>query len=121
MAYRPDCTAVVISCIDYRFQEFIEQWLSKEHLDNHFDRVAVAGGVFDFYTILKQIEIAHSLHHVKKVVLINHEDCGAYGKDSTHERHTHDLSEAKRKISALFPRLEVHTYYLHLDGMFEHV
>jgi carbonic anhydrase len=121
MAHRQGCTAIVISCIDYRFQEFIDEWLQSNHLEHQFDRVALAGGVFDFYTILKQIEIANNLHHIQKVVLINHEDCGAYGADSTYERHTHDLVEAERKIEALFPKLDVEIYYLHLDGTFEHL
>jgi hypothetical protein len=53
------------------------------------------------------------------VVLINHEDCRAYGRDGTYKRHKHDLMDAEYKIEALFSDLEVETFYLHLDGTFE--
>ena len=113
------CDAIVITCIDFRFQEGITNWLYKNLGNVEYDRVALAGGVFDFYTILKQVEISNRLHAIKKVVLMNHEDCGAYGKDGTYDRHRSDLGEAERKIEALFPNLDVETYYIHLDGTFE--
>jgi len=84
-----------------------------------FDRVAVAGGVHDIFYVLRQLEIAVRLHQIERVVLINHEDCGAYGAAGNYERHKVDLEEAERKIEALFPSLDVETYYLHLDGEFE--
>jgi hypothetical protein len=59
------------------------------------------------------------IHAIQTVTLINHEDCRAYGRDGTYARHKHDLIDAKRKIEALFPRLAVETFYLHLDGTFE--
>ena len=115
------CDAILITCIDFRFQKFIEDW-ERPHLGDHnFDRVALAGGIFDFYTILKQVEISHTLHKIKKVVLVNHEDCGAYGEAGTKERHVSDLKEAERKIEALYPNVDVETYYLHLDGTFEDI
>ena len=113
------CDAIVITCIDFRFQEYIVLWLHKHLGHLEYDRVALAGGVFDFYTILKQVEIADGLHAIKKVILMNHEDCGAYGKEGTYDRHKSDLMEAERKIEALFPRLDVEAYYIHLNGNFE--
>jgi carbonic anhydrase len=111
--------SIVITCIDFRFQKFIKDWLDNNLGDHKYDRVALAGGVFDFYTILKQVEISDRLHKIKKVVLVNHEDCGAYGPAGTYEKHKQDLIEAEKKIEALFPHLDVETYYLHLDGVFE--
>ena len=84
-----------------------------------YDRVALGGAVYDFYTILKQVEISNRLHAIKKVILMNHEDCGAYWKEGTYEQHKNDLADAERKIEALFPHLDVETYYIHLDGTFE--
>ena len=113
------CDAIVISCMDFRFQKYIEQW-EKDNLEEHtFDRIALGGAVYDFYSILRQVEISHKLHNIKKVVIINHENCGAYGEAGTYERHQHDLAEAERKLEALYPDLDVETYYLHMDGTFE--
>ena len=91
------CDAVVVTCIDFRFQKYIKDWLDKTLGDHAYDRVSLAGGIFDFAAVVKQIEVSNRLHHIKKVVLMNHEECGAYGDASTHERHAHDLGEAKNK------------------------
>lgn len=98
----------------------IRDWVEKNG-NFTYDRVTLAGGVFDLYAILKQIEISVKLHKIKKIVLINHEDCGAYGKEGTPQRHAEDLKNAKSKIKQLYPDIEVETYYLHLDGTFEQV
>ena len=111
--------AIVVHCIDFRFQKYLDPWLQERFGHDNYDRVSLAGGVFDFYTILKQVEISDRLHKIKEVILINHEDCGAYGAAGTYERHKSDLEEAARKIEVLFPSLDVETYYLHLDGRFE--
>ena len=111
--------AIVVTCIDFRFQKYITGWLKKNLGDHKYNRVAMAGAIFDFKTILNQIDISNRLHHIKKVFLINHEDCGAYGKLGTYERHQKDLRLAKAKIQKKYPHLEVKTYYLHLKGRFE--
>lgn len=111
--------AVVVTCIDFRLQEAINKWISEHFPPKTFDRVALGGGVKNLEIILGQIDIAARLHHIKKVVLINHEDCGAYGEESTPEKHAEDLKAAKAKVKELYPDLEVETYYLHLDGLFD--
>ena len=113
------CEALVVHCIDYRLQEFLNEWLKDNLPVRGFDRVAIAGGVYDVFYALRQVEIAVRLHQIKEVILINHEDCGAYGEAGNYARHKTDLEEAERKIEALFPDLDVETYYLHLDGEFE--
>lgn len=111
--------AIIITCIDFRFQEAINQWISKNFAPKTFDRVSLAGGVKNLETIMGQIDIAVRLHHIKKVVLINHEDCGAYGPEGTVDHHVRDLKQVKKQILEQFPNLRVETYYLHLDDTFE--
>lgn len=113
--------AIIITCIDFRFQEYIDAWLKKNFKKYMFDRVALAGGVFDFYSILKQVEISHRLHQTKKAILVNHEDCGAYGKEGNFKQHKNDLIEAEKKLEALFPDVDVETYYLTLKGKFREI
>lgn len=116
-----NCDALITTCIDFRFQKYITDWIAENFEPRTFDRVALAGGVFDLDQILKQIEISHRLHHIKKVILINHEDCGAYGEAGTAEKHAEDLKNAADKIKAQYPELEIVAYYLHLDGAFEEI
>lgn len=113
------CEAIIVTCIDFRFQEYINNWIAENFTPKSFDRIAIAGGVFDLEYILKQVGISKRLHHIKKVVLINHEDCGAYGEAGTPEKHAEDLKNTASKIKRLFSDLETKTYYLHLSGTFK--
>jgi len=113
------CDALVVTCIDFRFQKFIEKWLDKTMENKTFDHVGYAGSTKDLNTIIKQLDISVKLHHIHQVILIHHEDCGAYGKKSTHDKHEADLQKARTVINAIYPDLQVDLYYLHLDGKFE--
>jgi carbonic anhydrase len=104
--------------MDYRLQSALNRWLVTEDLEGDHDRVALAGGVKDFGTVLRQVEIAVKLHHIQRVILINHEDCGAYGPEGEFPDHQRDLRKARQEIHARFPDLKVDLYYLQLDGRF---
>jgi carbonic anhydrase len=110
---------LVVHCIDFRLQAYLDPWIQHKLGHGNYDRVSLAGGVFDFDTIFEQVRISKSLHEIKGVILINHEDCGAYGVDGTPERHQADLEETSRKIKTKFPDLNIETYFLHLSGEFE--
>ena len=113
--------AIIVHCIDFRFQKHFDAWIEENLGCCNYDRVSIAGGVFDFDYILGQIKISEQLHDINQILLINHEDCGAYGAEGSYARHKSDLEEAKHKLDAIFPALNVELYYLHLDGEFEQV
>jgi carbonic anhydrase len=115
------CEAIIVHCIDFRFQKSINDWLQSKIGYGNYDRVSLAGGVFDLAYVMKQVEISNRLHSIKKVILVNHEDCGAYGAEGNPERHAADLRQAEQKIKEQFPHLKVELYYLHLSGIFEAV
>ena len=113
------CDALVVHCMDYRLQKFLQPWITVRFGYDNFDIISLAGGVHDYEMVLKYVELAVRIHSIEMVCLINHEDCRAYGREGTYKRHRHDLLDTRGKIGALFPRLKVETFYLHLDGMFE--
>lgn len=115
------CEAAIVTCIDFRFQEYINKWITENFQPTTFDRIAFAGGVKSLDIIMGQIEIAHRLHHIKKVILINHEDCGAYGEAGTAEKHAEDLKIAATQVKQRYPNLAVEAYYLYLNGIFEKI
>ena len=115
------CDALVVSCIDFRFQKYIRDWLDTHLKDKTYDYVGFGGGTKELDQILKQLEISVKLHDIKQVVLMHHENCGAYGLESTPENHARDLRKAKETILKLYPHLQVALYYIHLDGTFEEV
>lgn len=117
--YMHTCDALVVTCIDFRFQKYIRKWTDTNLKNKTFDMVGFAGSTKSLPVIMKQLDISVRLHHISEVVLIHHEDCGAYGKESSKERHTHDLKKAKDKINKKYPKLQVRLYHLTLKGEFE--
>jgi hypothetical protein len=105
--------------MDFRLQHILNDWLEKRFGQQNYDRVSWAGGVREFAIIQTQIEASRRLHDIKRVILINHEDCGAYGPQGTKERHMSDLAYAEHVVQSM--RLEVEKYYLHLNGEFERI
>lgn len=116
-----NCNAFVATCIDFRLQKYIEDWLHKNVGVKEYDRVAWAGGVLDLDGVMKQLSISVRLHQVKKVILINHEDCGAYGEEGTLQKHKNDLLFAKRIIKEKFPKLIIVPLYLKLNGIMKDI
>lgn len=115
------CDALVVSCIDFRLQKYIRDWLDKNLANKTFDYVGFAGCVKDLDVIENQIDISVKLHDIKELILINHEECGAYGIESTPENHARDLKKAKQIIKKKYPHLAIKIFYLHLDGKFESI
>jgi carbonic anhydrase len=113
------CEAVVVTCIDFRFQKFFDPWLHERLRHGNYDRIGIAGGVKSWETVFSQIQISKDLHGVKKVLLVNHEDCGAYGEAGTVHRHEVDLREAMAKVREKFPDVDVELYYARLSGSFD--
>lgn len=115
------CDALIVSCIDFRFQKYIRRFLDENFGEKTFDYVGFGGGSKEMDQIMKQLDISVKLHDIKHVVLMNHENCGAYGEESTPERHSADLLKAKKMIEEKYPHLKVDLYYLLLDGTFNPV
>src|SRR3990172_4132441 len=92
------CDAIVVACIDFRFQQYIRDWTNRYLVGKTFDLVGFAGSTKELGVVLEQIDISARLHHISQVVLIHHEECGAYGAESSPERHREDLQKAKNEI-----------------------
>lgn len=115
------CNAMVVCCIDFRFQKYIRDFTDKNLAGKTFDLVGFAGATKELDIVMKQIEISINLHHITQIILIHHEECGAYGAESTPQRHAADLHKARDLICSQFPGIQVDLYYLHLDGTFEKI
>jgi len=112
------CHAAIVCCIDFRFQKYIRKWTDENLKDKTFDLIGFAGATRDLDTILNQIDVSVVLHQISQVILIHHEECGAYGAESTLERHTADLLKAKSAVLSRYPQLDINLYYLTLSGEF---
>jgi len=45
------CHAVIICCIDFRFQKFVRKWTDENLKDQTFDLIGFAGATKDLETI----------------------------------------------------------------------
>jgi len=116
------CDALVVTCIDARFQRIFDQWLQQTLGYGRYDRVGFIGGVRSWGAVSSQIVLSRHLHGISKVVLVNHEECAVYGTGAAAEvNHRVDLLLARQQVLAEFPDVAVELYYAKLNGMFEHV
>lgn len=77
--------ALVFSCIDFRFLESELFFLTQKNLGNQYDwtlagTFALAGFPHpaDAIAFWDQLDLSYRLHHIHKVIILDHQDCGAY-------------------------------------------
>lgn len=124
------CEAVVLSCIDFRFWRETVEFIEQELGIKNFDFPSLPGAAKTINESLgddlamKCISVPCDLHHAKKIIIVNHEDCGAYGgsskfngdKDAEQKFHEEELKKAKEKILAKYSDREVILLYAILNG-----
>lgn len=130
--------AMVLSCIDPRLQKPVSDYTSAQGLTGKYSQFVFAGAAIgavaptfkDWHkTFWDNLGATMQLHNIKKVVAINHRDCGAakiaYGDaavaDTEKETETHRaaLADFRKQVNANQPKLEVVTGIMALDGTFE--
>ncbi|MBM4064577.1 MAG: hypothetical protein FJ266_02885 [Planctomycetes bacterium] len=120
------CDALVISCSDFRFtsatQEFINNRLG---LKNDYDYISIPGSIRNLldkktrYLVFQKFGVSVRLHHVKRIIILGHQDCttgyGGSGNfaDTAVEYKTicKDLKKARRLMRFKFSHLKVFLYY----------
>ena len=129
------CEAAVLTCIDFRFWretvKFVEDGLGIKSFD--FPSLPGASKAIneaqDGDITMQCVSVPHDLHHVKKAVIINHQDCGAYGGskvfngDEAAEQKFHEaeLKKAEEKILEKYSDLEVILVYAKLVDNWENI
>ena len=129
------CEAVVLTCIDFRFWRQTVEFIEKELGIKSFDFPSLPGAAKAINEAapgdiaMQCVSVPHDLHHIKKLVIINHQDCGAYGGgkvfngDEAAEQkfHEEELKKAKTKILAKYPDLQVILVYVKLSDASESI
>jgi len=124
--------AMVLSCIDPRFQPKVYNYLKKKNLKGKYSSFTIAGAGIGVTankfkkwhsTFWENLETSIKLHKIKKLIVLNHEDCGAAkivnGKkpfNSRIEKKIHDNSFklVKKKLKNKFPKLSFHSKIISL-------
>jgi len=120
------CNYCVVTCIDFRFHPLLQSFFYEL---GECDRVALAGASKAIVdedirdVVLKQINISQKLHNVTSVILVDHEDCGAYGgkKAVTSDKseinlHAQTLHQARDIIQKHLPGLTIELKFVKLNG-----
>ena len=130
--------AMLLSCIDPRTQEPVRAYMEKQGLIGKYSQFTFAGAAIGVVapkfvawhkTFWDNLAATVQLHSIKKIIAIDHRDCGAcriaYGDKSTS---TPEIETAQhRKVFAQFrkeatrrqPKLAVETGLMALDGKME--
>ncbi len=120
------CDALVITCTDFRFttatQEFINDRLG---LKDNYDYISIPGSIRNLLDpktrdlVLNAFGVSFRLHHVKRIVILGHQDCTTgYGGSKSfsepaieYETICKDLKRARKLMRFKFPHLKIYLYY----------
>ena len=126
--------AMVLSCMDPRFQHSVYNYLKKKKLTGKYSAFTIAGAAVGVThnkfkqwhkTFYNNLATSIQLHKIEKLIVINHKDCGAAkianGKKEfnvTNENKIHEDSffKLKKEIKKRFPKLKVELNLMSLES-----
>ena len=126
--------AMVLSCIDPRFQPKVYKYLKDKNLTGKYSSFTIAGAAIGVTakkfkkwhtTFFDNLSTSIKLHKINRLIVINHKDCGAakiaYGKKEftpANEKKIHNdsFSKIKKQIKKRFPKLKVELNLISLDS-----
>ena len=123
------CDNLVLMCMDFRFHKQISDLISCAGYRD-FDIIALPGASKAVLSdvsrdvVLGAVKLVIGAHGVKRVIIVDHVDCRAYGgseafTDSSTEERTHQeaLQQAAAILKDSFPDLEVVLVYADWDKL----
>ncbi|MBU6443940.1 MAG: hypothetical protein KGR48_08490 [Alphaproteobacteria bacterium] len=132
--------AMGVTCIDYRLVDDAMRFFDGLGLTNEYDELALAGASLAAVSpkfpkanaaFWDQLAISKNLHHIKKVIVLDHRDCGAYkvafgkafaaARDEETAQHAKVMKTLKAKLAKQHPDLEAAFYLMALDGTAEKI
>lgn len=138
LAAEGDYEAMVLACIDPRMQEPVHRYTVEQNLTGKFSQFVIAGAAIgvvapafkDWHKAFwDNLATTIQLHRIKRVIAIDHRDCGAakiaYGEakvatpQAETETHKAALAEFRKQVGQRHPQLGVQTGLMALDGKME--
>lgn len=126
--------AAVVMCFDLRFNLAFHKFLTSIGASNH-DLIKVAGGAKCLASpdneaerefVLEQIRKSMRLHRTRRIILMVHADCGAYGgaaafRDEGAEvaHHEAELQRASQLLRGAIADVEVEAYFVDFEGVWK--
>ena len=125
--------AMVLSCIDPRFQTLVYNHLRKKRLKGKYSSFTIAGASIGVTapefkkwhkTFWDNIDTSIKIHKIKKLIVINHKDCGAAKMINNKKKlnsfdeikiHKEAFIKIKKQFKKKYKNLKIETYLISLD------
>ncbi len=130
-----DYEAMLVSCIDPRMVTPVYNYMEQRGLGGKYSQFVIAGAAIAVVApkfaswrpaFWDNLATSVELHHLKRVIAIDHRDCGAakiaYGDDSIAtpqietQTHREVLAEFREAVARHHPQLTIETGLMALDG-----
>ena len=129
--------AMVRSCIDPRFQPIVYNYLKKKKLTGKYSAFTVAGAAVGVTAnrfkkwhkvFWENFDTSVKLHNIKKLIVINHRDCGAakiingkkeFSKVNETKVHKNSLQKIKKIFKKKYPKLSIELKIISLNSKVE--
>ena len=129
--------AMVLSCMDPRFQPIIFNYLKKKKLNGKYSSFTIAGSAIGVTankfkkwhkTFWDNLDTSIKLHKIKKLIVINHRDCGAakiinrsknFDKFNENKIHKYSLMKIKKLFKKKYPNLSIELKIISLNKKVE--
>ena len=117
--------AMVLSCIDPRFQDLVHNHLKKKKLSGKYSAFTIAGAAVGVThnkfkkwhkTFYDNLATSIKLHKIENLIVINHKDCGAakiangkkeFNTANEIKIHKNSFLKLKKEIKKRFPKLKL--------------
>ena len=128
---------MVLSCMDPRFQPIVFNYLKKKKLSGKYSSFTIAGSAIGVTankfkkwhkTFWDNFETSVKLHNIKKLIVINHRDCGAakivnrnkiFNKSNETKIHKASFVKIKKKFKRKYPKLKIELKLISLNKTIE--
>jgi carbonic anhydrase len=128
--------AMVLSCIDPRCQPKINNILKKKKLSGKYSLFSIAGSAVGvtsskfktWHSVFWQnLGISLKLHGIKKLIAVNHYDCGAaklvnkqkkFNRNIEYKIHQNAFKALKTKLKKKYPKIKLETKIMTVKTLF---
>ena len=129
--------AMVLSCIDPRFQPIVYNYLRKKNLSGKYSSFTIAGSAVGVTAdkfkrwhkaFWDNFETSVKLHNIKKLIVINHRDCGAakiingkkeFSVVNETKVHKNSFKKIKKIFRKKYPKLSIELKIISLNRKVE--
>ena len=128
---------MVLSCIDPRFQTIVFSYLKKKKLLRKYSSFTIAGAAIGVTanrfkkwhtTFWENFNTSVKLHNIKKLIIINHRDCGVakiingkkvFSLTNETKVHKNSFQKIKKIFKKKYPNLRLELKVISLNGKVE--